>query len=516
MTNSSPPGDNPWSGTPHRRQYLIAPQQVRVPSGLSLSIHAMAGYHIYVGADLSLSTAVHGDTHIALLGEAIDAARPDRDNGAIADSLAHCTDAADLQACAFRLAGRFVVFARIQGHDICFADACGFRRLYYGRIAERLIATSSPRLYFDILGAPVEIDAETKKLMASQLFQTSEWAWYGASYFDPRLKILLPNHGLDLASGRASRLTRTIVPDSMPIDELVERAAKVLRGTFDGLQRRFRLTQAITAGWDSRLLLAASLPWKSDIDYFVFDEPRGRSIGMDARVALALGKRSDIVVARVERPDLDPAFVAAYDRNWVLPRHISTLRNIQYLARLPAADLPRLNVNGNAGEIGRCFFGAYGGPVWADMLLRYSGYGHESPVIERAIREWLADARAFARQQRISILDLFYWEQRMGNWGALGTAEMDIAIEQISPYDNGELLGLMLAAPASLRKGPRYQLFERICRVLAPELVEEPINPDDSRLMSRIRANAGLRYVTQAAQQTLRGLLSRSRAAREP
>jgi len=150
------------------------------------------------------------------------------------------------------------------------------------------------------------------------------------------------------------------------------------------------------------------------------------------------------------------------------------------------------------------------------MLLRYSGYGYESPVIERAIREWLADTRAFARQQRISILDLFYWEQRLGNWGALGMAEMDIAIEQISPYDNGELLGLMLAAPAALRKGPRYQLFERICRVLAPETLGEPINPDDSRLMSRIRANAGLRYVVQAAHQTMRGLRSRQREASEP
>jgi len=515
MTDSSPSGDIPGSGIPYRRQYLIVPREVRVPPHPSLAAHAFAGHEIHVGADLSLSTAIRGDTHVAVLGEAIDPTRPDRDNRAIADSLAQSADAADLQASAFRLAGRFVVFARIRGRNICFADACGFRRVYHGRIAERVIATSSPRLYFDILGAPVEIDAETRRLMASHLFQASEWAWYGASYFDPRLKVLLPNHGLDLESGHASRSTRTIIPQPMPIDTLVERAAKLLRGTFDGLQRRFRLTQAITAGWDSRLLLAASLPWKSEIHYFVFDEP-GQPVGMDARVALALGKRAGIAVERIERPDLDPAFVAAYDQDWLMPRHISTLRNIQYHARRPAGDRPWLNVNGNAGEIGRCFFGAYGGPVWADMLLRYSGYGYESPVIERAIREWLADTRAFARQQRISILDLFYWEQRLGNWGALGMAEMDIAIEQISPYDNGELLGLMLAAPAALRKGPRYQLFERICRVLAPETLGEPINPDDSRLMSRIRANAGLRYVVQAAHQTMRGLRSRQREASEP
>ena len=56
---------------------------------------------------------------------------------------------------------------------------------------------------------------------------------------------------------------------------------------------------------------------------------------------------------------------------------------------------------------------------------------------------------AFAKANNISILGLFCWEQRMGQWHALYQYEQDVAIEEFCPFNNK---GLLLSISLFLRR----------------------------------------------------------------
>lgn len=495
------------SGPEFRGQYLILPAGWSAPIGIALRRHAFGSLDILTGPHLSVVTARHDKTNVCVIGEIIAPDAPGLGNEAVGTRLAERgRSLTDLIDAAASMSGRFVVLYDGPDGRYAFNDACGFRQIFHGWAKDELILTSSPGLFFRLIGSPPELAPGVRRLMSSQDFQRSEHAWYGDRFFDERLGKVLPNHVLDLEIGSSQRSNRQIKSAASSTPELVRRAAAILRGTYEGLARRYDLVQAVTAGWDSRVLLAASLPWASSIRYFVFDEPTGHSA--DAEVAGRLGHRLGLSLETAMRPPLSESFLERFRAEFPFPREIGTLRNVQWQYDQPVTGRMRVNVNGNGGEIGRCFFGAYGGPVSTHLLSTLSGYGTRYDVIVDALKKWKLSAWDDARRQNVSMLDLFYWEQRMGNWGALGAQEMDLAVEQVSPFDNHELLGVMLSVPAAVRNGPDYHLFRMICEVLAPEVLAEPINPDTSRTLTRIRSNVGLRYIVQASVQSLKALRS--------
>ena len=145
---------------------------------------------------------------------------------------------------------------------------------------------------------------------------------------------------------------------------------------------------------------------------------------------------------------------------------------------------PVINLNGNGGEVMRCFYGR-GVLPWrrvgralpetmtsaalAASLATLAGYSPRQPYVRRQLRAWLLSAVPFARRAGIDLLDLFYWEQRMGNWGALYPREQDIAIEECSPLSNRDLFLRVLGLPSHRRCGPHFAFFREWAAHMWPE-----------------------------------------------
>jgi hypothetical protein len=80
------------------------------------------------------------------------------------------------------------------------------------------------------------------------------------------------------------------------------------------------------------------------------------------------------------------------------------------------------------------------------------------------------------------VFDLFYWEQRCGNWLAMSQLEFDIAWKDIfTPFNCRELLVTMLAAKEKYRKPPKYKLYWEVMSQLWPEVLSVPINPQKKK-----------------------------------
>ena len=68
----------------------------------------------------------------------------------------------------------------------------------------------------------------------------------------------------------------------------------------------------------------------------------------------------------------------------------------------------------------------------------------------------------------------------MGNWQSQGQLEWDIVQEVFTPFNNREIIDLMLGTKPEYRKGPDYILFKEVMRNLWPEVLSVPINPRSS------------------------------------
>jgi hypothetical protein len=75
---------------------------------------------------------------------------------------------------------------------------------------------------------------------------------------------------------------------------------------------------------------------------------------------------------------------------------------------------------------------------------------------------------------RVNSTVLFWWEQRLGNWGAQYVAEQDIAVDTLHPFNCRLLIETMLATPRRMRTAPDFPLFRQLIQAMWPEVLSVP------------------------------------------
>jgi hypothetical protein len=90
---------------------------------------------------------------------------------------------------------------------------------------------------------------------------------------------------------------------------------------------------------------------------------------------------------------------------------------------------------------------------------------------------WLEDAKNVCRDNKIEVLDLLYWEHRIGGWQAQSQNEWDMVMDQFTPYVTRPWLELMFAVGEHERRMPGFSIFPEMMKVLWPELLDYPVNP---------------------------------------
>ena len=99
------------------------------------------------------------------------------------------------------------------------------------------------------------------------------------------------------------------------------------------------------------------------------------------------------------------------------------------------------------------------------------------PFIMENLEDWFSKAMPVVERSGVHMLDLFFWEQRIGSWYAQNLNELDIVHDTFSPFSYRPMLEIMLGVPAKFRKRDSSVLHYRILETLWPELAYWPINP---------------------------------------
>lgn len=362
-----------------------------------------------------------------------------------------------------------------------------------GRFLLALVGGPQPRIYTDAFAmlaavyAPhAGVVAATNGLIpldAATPYDVPRIMAVGAPYNDsmyplgltPRRGIerLLPNHYLDLARWR---LVRRWPHGALPYDTdpaaAHARVAAIATRTIRALAGAYALQSPITAGRDSRLVLACSREALDGMTFFtatMAGEYVGwRDITVAKQIARTAGLQHTVLPHRRAR--------TADLRDWVARTggEAGEPRGWQEIKTFRQVDPGRLLLNGWAGDIVRPIY--WKGrradePVTVEDVLRPCQVPHTPEFVDRAER-WLAD---LPTDQPITTLDLLLAEQRGGCWAGVIEYGLDgYHRGHVAPLCNQEIVRMMMTLPEAYRRGCTFER-DVIARQW-PELAEIPFN----------------------------------------
>jgi len=412
---------------------------------------------------------------VLLLGYILDPLNPDYSNNDIIDSLANSSKTLDeFIKNTQKYSGRFVLIYSNKTESVMFSDAFGLRQIYFNQFEGSVIFSSAPKLILEYRNWKPNLSEAASALINSDNFKKRESAWLGEGWYDNRIKKVLPNHYLDLNKMEIYR-----APFFLPKisdTEIVSYSKKILTGSFIALSKRFdKIIQAVTAGWDSRLLLAASKVLKDRITYFVFINNFSQIKEKDAVIANKLASKLGIDFHTIFPGKLKKDFLDKYNKICFYPRILPKTANIQW-HYYDNMGKNTININGNGGEILRQVYYYFENKNSVNVqtfltTLDYPEYFRDT------LTYWYKSALPFAQKYNLSILDLFYWEQRIGNWHALYQYEQDIAIEEFTPFNNKDFILAIMQIDSKKREKMNCFICKELMKELWSETLEVPINP---------------------------------------
>jgi hypothetical protein len=415
----------------------------------------------------------HGNQSLTLVGYILDPDNSDASDIDITTSLmGEISDFDRLLERSGKFGGRWILIVDDGNQIRLFHDAVGLRQVFYtdANHASEVWCASQPGMIAEQL--KWGMDSRAIDFINASKQRDAEYWWPGDSCPYKEIKHLLPNHYLNLDSGSSCRYWPNRPLENLPLEEVIGKTAKTLQGLMESISNRYDLAVSLTAGWDSRLVLAASRGIRNKVSYVTVRQLGMPSNHADIMVPSLLvskfGLKYDIVEAP---PAMDGEFMTIFNKNVLFP-HEKWGPDAQAIMKHNSQR--RVVVTGSASETARFFYGQMPNGRITPQYLSSRAMGNDV-FATTAFDKWLVGTKdAF----NYNLLDLFYWEQRCGNWLAMCQSEFDIAWKDIfTPFNCRELLVNMLALEGKYRKPPNYELYRQVMLRLWPEVLSAPINP---------------------------------------
>lgn len=461
--------------SPHISQFVLGPAH---PAHLADWRRTTVGAHLKLTTHPALCVTQERDgaRELTLLGNLLDPLNPDATNTDLLRTLlVHGTRASLLEA-STRYGGRWALIAVYANETFIFLDALGLRQAFYTDPARAgaVWVMSQPGIGEELLG--LTPDAQALAYIDTQTFRcTQEYRWPGAASPFEGLKHLLPNHWLDLATGQSHRYWPAAPLAPLSVDTAVDRLMVLMPGLIRAAVARYDVVLSLTAGIDSRMVLAAARGVMDRVRVMSLRQGRQPDqhpdIEVPARLLGRLGIGHDVVRAPAT---MSPEFALNFKRN--------THQAHDHYGHDAEALLKRYGrayaaITGSGAEVARSPFSdklpyQRNIPITPEILA-WLEYGSVHPFLVSHFADWLRGAQ----QPYIKPLDLFEWEQG-STWLSMVQLEFDVVWQDIfTPFNCRAVLNTFLAVNERYRTQHGAKLCHAFIERAWPELLREPINP---------------------------------------
>ncbi len=464
----------------YRRQFLVGRKGMQHPQGWPCLELSDGKTLVYSHPDLEINSSEHDGLNIVLLGYLFDPSAPDKNNGEIlADIINGSADFPGFLEVIKTYAGQYVFLYLGKDGLKVVPDPLALREVYYCDSDNGIICGAQPNLVAEYSDPKLKVTSDPLKLRFYEQDMKrlrSGRFWVGEETFYEGVRHLLPNHYLDSAQREAVRYWPRAPLKKVPFEQAISLASEYLSSVLKAASKRSDLMLAVTSGNDSRTLLAASRAISGSVYYFINRVKGLTDEHPDICVPRAIFKRLGLPFHVHDIPErvpddfreifLDNTFASS---DLILP----VIYNIYFLEH---GD--KLNILG-VGEIGRSFYGKEPRGLDGYYLARSLKF-KDSPYAVEQCRKWLDGTLAVAHANGVNVMTLLLWEQLLGNWGAVGNSESDIAIDEFDPFNSHYLYEILLGVEPRPH-GKANDLFLEMIRKMWPELLEFPINPPRGR-----------------------------------
>lgn len=441
-------------------------------------------YTLYYHPEIEYSSCKDNSAELHLIGEIFDWQFPEWSNADVLRFLLDQDSVSAMLAELSRFSGHYMLICRWNEIFFVLNDACAQFGVFYDK------ACSTFGSQITIMNEVLEMQ-DNQDSLAQKFFRSSEFQkkriFAGDKTHKEDVFHLRPNHLIDLNNRRQERFFPVHQIEPLSIEVAAEKADRMIKGFVKAVAARHPIAVAVTAGYDSRILFLASIGCNAR--YFICQHNNMSDSHPDIVVARQLtetfGQQLE-VVKDVPTNDQWPSW--EYNASIDFPRSLNQMSH-------EFKDCVCLN--GNCSEIARNYFGSVPVPTAAD-LSRLIGYSR-IPFVVNSCKSWLQTNGSLFSEKGYHVLDMFYWEEKMGNWGAKKRAETNAVGRVIySPTNSRGLMETCLSVPRKYRDAHHNRLFQKIIRNLANDKVLPEINPFPKTKLIAGFKRSGIYQVYQA------------------
>jgi len=483
----------------YRRQFIIARKEIsEINNWHKIDLDQ---YKLYVHPDLQVTIVSDSIKTLILLGYVYDPKDYQANNDNIMQKiLKENRDFISALTALKNYVGRYaIIYKDVQCFNIV-QDALALREVYYCQHKNKVICASQPNL-LERFAKPILVkstDPELLDFVENHLPYVRNgrlWPGDGTLYTD--VKHLLPNHYLDINELKSHRYWPNTPLNRIGLDDAVSKCSSFLQGALKAAAYRQALMLAVTAGFDSRALLAASKEICKSVYYFVNKIDRLNERSNDIRIPQEMFKQIGLPFhVHTYAKEVPTDFRTAFFNNTFFA-HEELLPIIYNIYHKQHND--KLNILG-VGEVGRTKF--FDPPK--DLDAYYLAYMLKYRKSSYAVNEcavWFAQIKSVAYKHKLNIMTLFWWEVLIGNWGAVGNSESDIAIEEFDPYNSHFIYETFLSVDPKYTTLHDNILFKELVRYMWPQLLNAAVNPPENSkdlfiwLLQKIGIEKKMRYL---------------------
>lgn len=461
------------------KQFLLTLDQV--PTQINWSTRQIGNYHLQTHPELTVAEKKSNGYHLILLGYWYDYRNPHFSDQQITDNIKVDGSFEDLAEQMSYFSGVHLVLWSTPDKFFVVPDFSALAEAYMLKRNDEVIAVAASPEILNLV-EPIEIDT-THPFYSTEQFN-ARMLWIGTSTSYKNVFRLRPNHLINLGTGQIERFYPCKKLRKLSLDEAAKIVAALLPNLLKAVfNRQEKIMIGLTAGWDSRLLLAACQDIRDKAIFFIDISTLEKQ---DAEISERLAVKLDLTFCKIR---FSSAFknkleIADFDSPYILPNTKLSLKafdrfmgcyktltgTVSELARNEFARIK--NINGNK----------------LNELARFP----ENKFVTSQFQNWHDKNKQLFESSGYHVLDMFYWEEVLGKVSKLVTDANCINRSMLPILNCRYLMESLLATDEKYREKEYHILYTEAIKIMWPEALTVPINPSIKKTTIRIMQRIGI------------------------
>ena len=366
--------------------------------------------------------------------------------------------------------GHFVLFVGNKNIKI-YNDACASFKVFYGKKDDAKVIGSDPKIITTFFDFEEDKNPEKLKFYQSDYYKSNPTKIGHDSRFK-NLYQLVSNHCLNIENNTSER----VFPRKKREELSQEMAGKELITIFNHLtkliEKRHTIYTSLTAGYDSRLLMAATKKISDRIEYYTFKLPNQKEDYIDytlpKKITSDLGLNYSFIRIKELPENIKDSILTSYDYPKLRPFE-------QYKDIFPENTKENILLVGFVSEVAKNYLESVKVKNGKDVVRAV--HLPDNNYLANYYQNWLNKNKQVILNFNYEVLDFIHWEQDITNFAGQNTYYAHHYVRLFSIFNSREILKIMLSVSPEKRDGKSPEFFKYLIKNMWPDLIKYPFNP---------------------------------------